>query len=354
MSDIVEFTMPGTGQPAIGKIIDFKKPEFSPFPMNMLDEISVKAVQDKAGNWSRYGDFYDFQLVPVTDLTRSSWSAAQKRMVPRAARARRRRIAMQMLGWKVLHAIEADPQLTKHFFDMLVELAADLDLEVSEELSPYEYSEAVGLLGDEMEKVLGRKFRQVDDWHEVAQSYVDKKKDTVEKILYTTLGKTQRGKRSMKQPRHRRNRNRNRPRFAARRREALRSRRRPGRTATTLRRLHRRRRVGGFMEPEILYDWWVIIDGPYGGEATPAEFVDTDEVEKIIRELDRSDEPFSIRGTSLEDYFENHEVYEVELIQGYGARMQAPGYLDSTPWTVFDTEREAEEYLREMYMDEDY
>ncbi|SRR6266550_4100427 len=42
-----------------------------------------------------------------------------------------------------------------------------------------------------------------------------------------------------------------------------------------------------------------------------------------------------------------------ENIKGYGARLSAPGYLDCTEWTVFDTSEEAEEYLKEMDIDED-
>jgi len=38
-----------------------------------------------------------------------------------------------------------------------------------------------------------------------------------------------------------------------------------------------------------------------------------------------------------------------ENIKGYGARLSAPGYLDCTEWTVFDTKEEAEKYLDEMY-----
>ena len=38
-----------------------------------------------------------------------------------------------------------------------------------------------------------------------------------------------------------------------------------------------------------------------------------------------------------------------ENIQGYGARLSAPGYLDCTEWAVFDTVEEALSYLAEMY-----
>ena len=42
-----------------------------------------------------------------------------------------------------------------------------------------------------------------------------------------------------------------------------------------------------------------------------------------------------------------------ENIQGYGARLSAPGYMDCTEWCVFDSVEEAEEYLTETYGDEE-
>jgi hypothetical protein len=41
--------------------------------------------------------------------------------------------------------------------------------------------------------------------------------------------------------------------------------------------------------------------------------------------------------------------YTVETIEGYGARMSAPGYLDCTEWSVFSTEEEARAYLQETF-----
>ena len=38
---------------------------------------------------------------------------------------------------------------------------------------------------------------------------------------------------------------------------------------------------------------------------------------------------------------------------GFGARLSAPGYMDRTEWSVHDTEQEAEDYLEEMYPEEE-
>lgn len=46
------------------------------------------------------------------------------------------------------------------------------------------------------------------------------------------------------------------------------------------------------------------------------------------------------------------EIEEIETKKGYGARLSAPGYMDCTEWTVFDTEQEAKDYLEEMYGDD--
>jgi hypothetical protein len=56
--------------------------------------------------------------------------------------------------------------------------------------------------------------------------------------------------------------------------------------------------------------------------------------------------------SKLSDYCEG-TIQEWKTIRGHGARLSAPGYLDCTEWTVFDTEKEAEEYLDEMYGDDE-
>jgi hypothetical protein len=56
---------------------------------------------------------------------------------------------------------------------------------------------------------------------------------------------------------------------------------------------------------------------------------------------------------AISDYCENREVWSIELVYGYGARMSAPGYMDRTDWSVFGTVEEAEEYLEEYYGDEE-
>ena len=55
---------------------------------------------------------------------------------------------------------------------------------------------------------------------------------------------------------------------------------------------------------------------------------------------------------ALQQYCEG-DIESWETIRGYGARLSAPGYLDCTDWSVFDTPELAEGYLDEYYPDED-
>jgi len=72
---------------------------------------------------------------------------------------------------------------------------------------------------------------------------------------------------------------------------------------------------------------WHKIDGSNGIDYSPADIFSLEEAK--------------------DDYI--GEVWEAKTIWGYGARMTASGYLDCTDWAVFDTEKEAVNYLDETY-----
>lgn len=55
----------------------------------------------------------------------------------------------------------------------------------------------------------------------------------------------------------------------------------------------------------------------------------------------------------VRDYASGRKIQSVELIEGWGARLSAPGYMDCTEWSVFDSEEEAITYLDEMYPEGD-
>jgi hypothetical protein len=92
-----------------------------------------------------------------------------------------------------------------------------------------------------------------------------------------------------------------------------------------------------FMQKQITVkqSWWQV-ETSTGTEIVPVDLVPQEPADS----------------SAFEDYCEG-QVQSWELIQGYGARLSAPGYMDCTEWAVFDTEKEAEQYLEEMYGDDD-
>ena len=102
-----------------------------------------------------------------------------------------------------------------------------------------------------------------------------------------------------------------------------------------------------FMQHQVTHKQrWIRVETSQG-----TDFLPTDLVGDLMNSgySDESDE--SDRET-LQQYCEG-EVESWESILGYGARLSAPGYLDCTEWTVFDTAEEAEDYLNETYPEDD-
>lgn len=107
----------------------------------------------------------------------------------------------------------------------------------------------------------------------------------------------------------------------------------------------------GFMQQQIIKDEWYGVETGNGTEYIPSDLAalgltvgttyddDSPEWEEIIG--------------ALQDYTECTDISSVELIEGYGARLSAPGYMDCTEWSVFDTEAEAQAFLDEFYGEDD-
>lgn len=126
-----------------------------------------------------------------------------------------------------------------------------------------------------------------------------------------------------------------------------------------------------FMQPQVEFGTWYEVDGPAGTEFVPADLVGEFVIEhpdgsseKRLPTLDELQEFDRAEGkltevaeandscrfpipSALADYCENREAWRIELTTGYGARLSAPGFLDRTEWCVFETEKEAREYLDE-------
>jgi hypothetical protein len=90
---------------------------------------------------------------------------------------------------------------------------------------------------------------------------------------------------------------------------------------------------------------WLRVETTQGTEFLPADLVGD-----IADCHDADDMPIWFNKIQQ---FTTGEPESWETIVGFGARLSAPGYLDCTEWTVFETEAEAEEYLRENYPEDD-
>ena len=110
-----------------------------------------------------------------------------------------------------------------------------------------------------------------------------------------------------------------------------------------------------FMKPQIEFGEWLEVDGACGIEAVPADLIGGTSWMKydVDYDTDCMEEDSDLRNVldSVEDFIESNvdDVTSIQLIEGYGARLSAPGYMDSTSWTVFKTREDAEEFLREEY-----
>ena len=92
----------------------------------------------------------------------------------------------------------------------------------------------------------------------------------------------------------------------------------------------------GFMQRQItIKSKWFQVETSQGTEFIPSELVGTNPAIE-----------------DLTDYCEGIPV-SFEAIEGYGARLSAPGYMDCTEWTVFQTAEEAQSYLEEMYPEDE-
>lgn len=89
------------------------------------------------------------------------------------------------------------------------------------------------------------------------------------------------------------------------------------------------------MKKQIVFGTWWKIETNHGTEFIESDLVEGYTTEKLKEEL--------------LNYIEGNRILEdPELVEGWGVRLSAPGYLDKTEWAVLDSEKEAEEYLDEF------
>ena len=89
--------------------------------------------------------------------------------------------------------------------------------------------------------------------------------------------------------------------------------------------------MSDFMKPQVVHDDWYSVETTHGTEFIAVDIVGEDAAKDDFADF--------IEG----DYLEH------EKITGWGARLSAPGYLDCTDWSVYETEEKAKEHLREAY-----
>lgn len=107
-----------------------------------------------------------------------------------------------------------------------------------------------------------------------------------------------------------------------------------------------------FMEPQIEQGAWYDIDGDNGTTFLPFDVVGDLDIPDG-QTVDQDDDRWEDIVKALRDYYDGQDIWEVKVVSGYGARLSAPGYLDCTPWSVFETEAEAQAYLEEETADDD-
>lgn len=98
---------------------------------------------------------------------------------------------------------------------------------------------------------------------------------------------------------------------------------------------------------------WLMMDGICGVECVPLEITGLDE--KTVLEVQ---EKYSCAdGDMPENIGQFYSggasgICSVTVVNGFGCRLSAPGYLDCTDWTVFGTPEECKNFLEEAYGDE--
>jgi len=102
------------------------------------------------------------------------------------------------------------------------------------------------------------------------------------------------------------------------------------------------------MIPQIVKQKWVEIDGPEGTEWLPLDLWGKEEIKMMMAEI-AAENTNNKLATKMLEMTRNRTFYESKIVEGYGARLSAPGYMDCTDWCVFDTEEEARTYIEETF-----
>jgi len=111
--------------------------------------------------------------------------------------------------------------------------------------------------------------------------------------------------------------------------------------------------MSDFMQRQVTgLENWLRVETTQG-----TEFVRIADTSLFVRNSDCPSQPLTDDEreetiNKIRDYVEDTPE-SWENIKGYGARLFAPGYLDCTSFVVFDTQEEAEQYLDDMYPEDE-
>ena len=108
-----------------------------------------------------------------------------------------------------------------------------------------------------------------------------------------------------------------------------------------------------FMQPQIEQGYWWCVETSNGTESFPGDLYH-DECVAVGDTYDADNcEWFDEVATGLLQYCEGKDIQYFQLRKGWGCRLSAPGYMDCTEWSVFDTREAAEGYLKETYPEDE-
>lgn len=102
-----------------------------------------------------------------------------------------------------------------------------------------------------------------------------------------------------------------------------------------------------FMEPQVSFGQWIEADSRiFGTKFIPLEVTSLGDFPwpEDGGEVTEDHPEFPRLAEALLD-FVGDDLETACLVDGWGARMSAPGYLDATDWCLFESEKEATDYL---------
>lgn len=103
-----------------------------------------------------------------------------------------------------------------------------------------------------------------------------------------------------------------------------------------------------FMQPQVCRRTWIEVDTPDGTIVLPGDLFTSAGIAMLHK---ASINDVSIAGPLLKDYIpcDIDDVEAIEVKEGWGARLSAPGYMDCTEWSVYETEKKAWTVLIDEY-----